>query len=76
MRTDLLGHVAGWQIAGDCRGKGSPVVYRRAVSPGVEKQTLRPASAVRGFHQGSGGRGAVGVRGDMSCKSKVECKVR
>ena len=61
MRADLFRHVAGWQAAGNRRGERSPMVHRRAVSPRVEKQTLRPASVVRGFHQGSGGRGAVGV---------------
>jgi hypothetical protein len=40
------------------------VVHRRAVSPGIEEQTLRAASAVRGFRAGRGGGGAVGVRGD------------
>jgi Protein of unknown function (DUF2971) len=48
---------------------GPPVVHRRAVPPGVEKQTLRAASVVSGFRAGGGGDEQVGVRGGIMDKS-------
>ena len=43
------------QTARDRRGQGPPLVHRRPVPPGAEVQTLRAASAVRGFRAGGGG---------------------
>ena len=64
----LLRHVPGREAAGDRRDEGPPVVCRGAVPPGTEVEAVRAAPAVRGFRQGGGGAGAVGVMkiwGDM-----------
>lgn len=42
------------------------MVYWGAVSSGIEEQAVCPASAVRGFREGSEGSGAVGLGGDSA----------
>ena len=63
LRPDLFRHVPRRQTARDRRGQGPPLVHRRPVPPGTEVETLRAASAVRGFRAGGGGSVAAGVIG-------------
>ncbi len=61
MRPDLFRHEPRRPPARDRRGQRPPVVYRRAVPPGAEIETLCAASAVCGFCAGGEGSGAVGL---------------
>src|SRR5690606_4408040 len=61
LRPDLLRDVARRKAPRDRRMEGPPLVHRRPVPPRTEVETLRAASAFRGFRPGGEGGGAAGL---------------